>query len=353
MKPFLALSLCLIAGGTALQTDYSKPRSLRIESELTMSNEIVEMSMERDGEPVDMPNMGGGSETTYSMVFVDELLESKDNTPKKLKRHFEKVGGKATMSMGDQSNDSKIESPFEGAVVVMDGTGDELKFEFESGSEPDHEEALKNHKLTLSLDGLLPDGEVEKDASWDLEKDAILTALGLDMTRTYFPPPQRDNAGGGEGGGGGGRGRGMRGMGRMGAGPLGQAEWEGKAKLISLDEELDGQKVAKVEIKIEAKGTMEDPQMGGGGRRQRMLEPTAVLPETTYSAEGEGFLYFSVADKRPVKFELEGKSETESNREMTRQESTMKMHSKSAGKFSIKVGIAKEEAKAESKEEKK
>jgi hypothetical protein len=346
MKTLLALSLCVVAGGTALQTDYTKPRSLRIESDLTMSNEIVEMSVERDGEPVDMPNMGGGGETTYSMVLVDELLESKDNEPKKLKRHFEKIGGKATMSMGDQTNDSKIESPFEGAVVLMDGTGDEIKFEFESGSEPDHEEALKNHKLTLSLDGLLPDGEVEKDATWDLEKDDILAALGLNMTRTYFPPPQRDSAGGGEGGGGGGRGRGMRGM---GSGPLGQAEWEGTAKLVSLDEELDGEKVAKVEIKIEAKGTMEEPQMGGGGRRQRMLEPGVTLPETTYSAEGEGFLYFSVADKRPVKLELEGKNETESNREMTRQESTMKMHTKTAGKFSIKVSIAKEEPKEEKK----
>lgn len=349
MKLFLSLPLCLIAGGTALQTDYTKPRSLRIESELTMSNEIVEMSMERDGEPVDMPGVGGGSETTYTMVLVDELIESKDNTPKKLKRHFEKVGGKMSMSMGDQSNESEIESPFEGAVVVMDASGEEIKFEFESGSEPDHEEALKNHALTLAIDGLLPDGEVEKDATWDLEKDDIIAALGLNMTRTYFPPPQREGGGGGGGEGGGGRGRGMRGMGRMGSGPLGQADWEGKAKLISLDEELDGEKVAKIEIKIEAKGSIEDQQGGGGGRRQRMLEPNAALPETTYSAEGEGFLYYSVAEKRPVKLELEGKNTTETNREMTRQESTMKMHSKSEGKFSIKLSISKEEAKEEKK----
>jgi hypothetical protein len=352
MKSLLALSLCLIAGGTDLQTEYSKPRSLRIESELTISTEIVAMTVERDGEPVEMPGTGrGGGEITYTTVLVDELMASKGNKPEKLKRHFEKVGSKATMTMGDQTTDQEVESPFEGAVVVMDGTGDEIKFEFESGSEPDHEEALKNHKLTLPLDGLLPDGEVEQDATWDLEKDAILAALGLNMTRTYFPPPQRDNAGGGEGGGG--RGRRMRGMRGAGPGPFVEAEWEGKAKLVSLDEELDGEKVAKIEIKIEAKGTMEDQGPGGGGRRQRMLEPNPTLPERTYSAECEGFLYISIADKRPVKLELEGKNETESNSEMARGESTMKMYMKTEGKFSIKVSIAKEEPKAESKEEKK
>lgn len=343
MKPILALSLCFLSGGTALHTDYTKPHSLRIESEFTMSTQVVEMSVERDDEPVDLPQGGGGNEVVHKFTYVDELLESKDNTPKKLKRHFEKVGGTMSFQMGEQTNDMKLESPFEGAVVLLDATGDELKLEFVEGSEPDHEEALKGHKLTLTLDGLLPDGDVEKGATWDLESDAIRSVLGLDMSRAFFPPQQRAEGGGGEGGGGGRRG--MRGSTRMGAGPLTNAEWEGKAKLVSLDEELDGEKVAKIEIHIETKGSVEDPQPGG--RRERMLEPSQPLAfETSYQAQGDGVLYFSVAHKRPVKIELEGKTEIESNRETTRQESTMKMHSRSEGKFSFKLGIEAGEATA-------
>ena len=347
MKTAFTFALLALVGGTTLGTDYAKERALKIETDYQVAMETVESSMERDGQPVEGRGMGGGkSDSTWHIVQVDEVQSHEGKKPTKVKRTYEKVGGERNFSMGDTDRKSDLESPFEGATLQLTGEGENVKVEFLEGKKPDHEGALEGHRLELALDALLPDKDVEKDAHWDLDAAQIKRALGLDLRKALYPPPPApEGAGGGGGGGGGGR-RGGMGRGGGGGGIPADAEWTGKAKLVSLDEEVDGQKCAKVEIQIGAHGDLPEQAMGGGGRG-RMFEPESALPffASTYSVEAKGEFYFSLDSKRPVKLELEGTQEIVVDREMKREESTMKMHSKQQGKLKVKIAVS-EEAKA-------
>jgi hypothetical protein len=294
-----------------------------------------------------MPGGGGmKSEGERHVVQVDQVLAHEGNKPTKVKRHFDKVGGKTSFN----ENDMDVESPFEGATVELTGDGADVKLEFVEGKKPDHEGALEGHKLALALDALLPDKEVEKDSKWELDNAQIRRAIGADLLKAFYPPPQRDDsAGGGGGGGGQRRGGGMRGgADRI----LALAEFTGKAKVVALDEEVDGHKCVKVEIEISAKGSMPEPQMGGG-RRGRMLEPEASLAfESTYTVSAQGAFYFSLDGKRPVKLELEGTIGSVSDREMKGRgddETMHKMHSSSDGKLSLKVEVSEEAVEKKAK----
>jgi hypothetical protein len=274
-------------------------------------------------------------------VQVDEVQAHEGRKPTKVKRTYDKVAGE--VKFGD--NTLPLESPFEGSTLALTGDDENVKVEFLEGKKPDHEGAMDGHKLGLALDALLPEKDVEKDAHWDLDSAQIKHALGLDLRKALFPPPPApEGAGGGGGGGGGGRRGGMGRGGGMGGIP-GDAEWTGKAKLVSLDEEVDGQKCAKIEIEIGTHGELPDMPMGGG-RRGRMLEPeNAPLFANTYSYEAKGEFYFSIDGKRPVKLELEGTAETVRDSEGKTDQGTFKMHRKQQGKLKVKIAVT-EEAKA-------
>lgn len=352
MRTAITCALFALAGGATLATDYSKERVLKIDSEVNLAMETTEMSMERDGQPQD--NSGRGmmkSDTIWHIVQLDEVVAHEGQKPTKVKRSYEKVGGKVDASMGERDMSHEIESPFDGTTLQLSGEGDDVKVEFLEGKKPDHEGALEGHKLGLALDALLPDKEVEKDAHWDLDAAQIKRALGLDLRKSLFPPPPRDENAGGQGGGGDGR----RGGGMMGRGfglPIQDFEWSGKAKLVSLDEEVDGVKCAKVEIQISAHGDLPEMQ-GGGGRRGRMFEPETGVPAfaNTYTVEGKGAFFFAIEGKRPVKLQLEGTAETVMDREMKREDSTMKFHSKQQGKLKITIEVS-ESTNKEAKEAK-
>lgn len=345
MKIALFSTIALLAGGVTLTTDYTKERTLTIETKIHVTNETTERT--RDGEPMDLPGHPK-SENTWHIVQTDTVNAHEGNKPTKVKRHYETVGGESVFSMGDQEpRENELKSPFEGTTLQLSGDGDEVKVEFLEGSKPDHEGALEGHRLALGLDALLPDGEVEKDAKWELDSDQVKRALGTGLFKALYPPPQRDdNAGGGAGGGGGRRGGGMMGRGG-GSGLVGMAEWKGKAKLVALDEEVDGQKCAKVELELSAKGDLPEPQMGGRGRRPGVFEPeSAALVSNTYTIEATGTFYFSIQGKHPVRLELEGTTGTETEREMRRrdEDTTSKMHTRSEGKLTVKIEVSQEAA---------
>ena len=350
MKTAFVLTLIALAGGATLTTDYSKDRALKVDYEYQLALETTEMSMERDGQPVEGRGGGAGMkmDTTWHVVSVDEVQAHEGKKPTKVKRTFEKVGGEANMAFGENENTTQLESPFEGATLQLSGDDEDVKVEFLDGKKPDHEGALVGHKLGLALDALLPEKEVDKDAHWDLDSAQIKRALGLDLRKALYPPPPApENAGGG---GGGGRRGGMRG-GRGGGSIPADAEWTGKAKLVSLDEEVDGLKCAKIELEIGTHGELPDQPMGGGGRG-RMLEPESALPlfAGNYSVEAKGELYVALEGKRPVKLELEGTVENVRDTERKTDQGSFKSHSKMQGKLKVKVGVT-EQAKA--KEEKK
>jgi len=348
MKTAFTFTLLALAGAATLGTDYSKERALKVDYQYEESLEQTEFSMERDGQPVDRPGGGFKSESSWSIVQLDEVQAHEGQKPTKVKRSFEKVGGERTRTMGENETTTPLESPFEGATLQISGEGEDVKVEFLEGQKPDHEGALAGHRMELALDALLPDKAVEKDAYWDLDSAQIKRALGLDLRKALYPPPPApENAGGA--GGGGGR-RGGAGRGGRGGGIPADAEWTGKAKLVSLDEDVDGVKCAKIEIEIGTHGDLPEQPAGGGGRG-RMLEPEAApLFANSYSAEAKGEFYFAIDGKRPVKLDLEGTIEIVSDTERQTEQGSFKSHMKMAGKIKTKIAVS-EQAKA--KEEKK
>jgi hypothetical protein len=348
MKTAFTFALLVLAGGAPLGTDYSKDRAIKVEYEYQEALEQTEFSMERDGQPVEGRGGAGGfkSDVSWNVVQLDEVQTHEGKKPTKVKRSFEKVGGERKMTMGENDTTTPLESPFEGATLQISGEGDEVKVEFLEGKKPDHEGALVGHRMELALDALLPDKDVDKDSHWDLDSAQIKRALGLDLRKALFPPPPApENTGGG--GGGGGRRGGMRG-GRGGGIPA-DAEWTGKAKLVSLDEDMDGVKCAKIEIEIGAHGDLPEQPMGGGGRG-RMLEPeSAPFVANTYSVEAKGEFFFAIEGKRPVKLDLEGTLELVRDSERQSDQGSFKSHSKMQGKIKARIAVS-EQAKA--KEEK-
>jgi hypothetical protein len=339
--------LAVLPGGISLSTQYKVDRTLRMEIEGTLKMETSTIEILRDGEP---QNGAGGmsSETRHKEVHVDKVLEVKDGKPTKVERSFEKVGGKTSRTMGDNSSDTEIESPLDGVTLEIKRSGDKVEVTAE-GKSPDAK-ALEGHLPENFLDGLLPEGDVKADATWDLDSDAIKRALRSDVAKALYPPPEREENAGGEG-----RGGGRRRGGRMGPGPdfLQLAEWKGKAKLVSTDKDVDGKTCAVIELKLEAKGDLPEPKFDGG-RRERSFEPAIEAPTNSFGAAKNGFevslegkFVFAIKERRPVSLDLEGTARTEMERETKRDDHTMKFHSVVEGTVTYKVAVSEEAAKAE------
>ncbi|MCC6408373.1 MAG: hypothetical protein IT453_14505 [Planctomycetes bacterium] len=333
----------LAVGGTKLSTTYTAEQSVRVSVESEFSIETTSFEMTRDGEPVEGGfGGGGGSETSRKIVHVDKWVGVEDGHAKKVERTFEELENKSVMRFGENERESSIESPLAGVTLELTaGQDGEVEVKVKEGDTPAQEVALQHHQLGLALDALLPDGEKEAGAKWDLDKAAVRRALLADVTPALFPPPeQTEESGGGPGGRRGGRGGRGGSSGRV----FDLADWSGKAT-YSGDEEHDGAQCAVIELEIEAEGEL--PEMPRGGRRggdvyaPELLFPT-VAPK--FEVKLEGKLFYSLADKRPIGLELEGtvKIETDEDRE-GREGGTMHISSTQEGKFTQKVSITKAE----------
>jgi hypothetical protein len=336
----------LVSGGQTLATKYSTDRTLRFEMESTIKMETTSMEAERDGEPVEARG-GASSETTYEEVHVDRTLTAADGKPTKMRRVFEKVGGTSSLTFGDNTRDTKLESAFQGITLELVDKDGTVEAEVVDGTKPDGENVLEGHKLTTFLDGLLPKDAVDVDGTWDLTKEGILSALRLDVRKALYARPAPSGDSGGEGRGGGRRG-GRGGMGGGSAGLLEAAEWKGTAKLVSADKEIDGVACSVVELKLEAAGSRDLPARQG--RRGGMFGPESALDNTlTYEIKIEGTLAFANKDKRPVALKLEGTVHQDTRMEFSAGESSMKSHTVQDGKVEYKVAVTAEAVKAEAK----
>ena len=341
-----AIGLALCAGET-ISTDYTHGKALRIEVESTYSME-TERSMERDGEPVESRRGGGGPTVdTRTIVMIDEVLEHEDDRPTKVRREFEELGGTMTMTRRDEEIENERECPLEGVTLEMQLEDGDVVTEVVDGDEPDDDALLEGHYLTLSLDALLPEDDVDPGDDWDIEGEALLRALCIDVEPQLFPRPERPER---EEGGERGRGRGQRGGSRGGGGGLRaffeNGDWDGKATLGDDTEEHGDVVCHVITIEAECSGELPEQERGdrGGGRGGGgMAAPTTLpIPENSFEVELEGTLYFSVADQRPVYFEIEGTVSTESLREMERGDSTFSISSTGEGtfKYTIEINVA-------------
>jgi hypothetical protein len=341
-----AFSAALVGGSLSLATKYSPDHALRCDVTTTSSSE-THMEATRDGQPVEGRGGGGSmsSEMTMHEVHVDHVVEVKDGHPSKVKRTFETLSGKGEMSFGENSRELTMETPLENVTLEIDQAKDgKCEVTVADGKKPEDSAALEGHCTELFLDALLPDGDVEAKAAWDLDAAAVKRALRIDVARALYAPPAPEEGEGG-GGGGGGRGRGgMRG-GMMGGDTrlFHEADFKGKAKLVSTDEDVDGTKCAKIEIKIEAAGEMTMPERGAGGqgrKRQDMLESASeMLFDNHYEIRMEGELLVSLKDHRPVSLSLEGTVNSNSTNEREREGVKMKTSSKREGKITYKVKV--------------
>lgn len=354
------LTVATVPAPPGLETSYTADRALRIELTRSLTMETVDMSMERDGEPLPSPFEGRGSQAsgeTRALVRIDHVRAvDDDGRPLRVERSFDEAAGGSHAEFAGETQEREIESPLDGVTLALaEDEGGELTVEVIDGDEPDEASALEGHSLALGLDSLLPTEEVAVGDVWDLEPEDVVRGLELDLEAIAFPradvPPADDQGRDGRGGRGG-RGGGARGSRASFLRLMAGADWDGEAKLASLDEELDGLVCAKIEFTIGAEGAMAEPGFAGdrGGRAYGL--PTSAAPRRAndYTIELEGALYFALEERRPVLFEIEGAVGTKRVIERERQGSSMTISVERAGTFTQTVMISPHEEEAEAEE---
>ena len=355
IRPHRALTLALAGAlglgahlaSSDLSTEYRAERGFALEATFELQLETVDQSMTVDGEPVEGRGGGGGgaSEETRRVVFRDRVLQVADGAPVQVRRSFEAAEGEGLIEAGERELELPVESPFGGLVLELTDEDGSVQVEVVEGDEPDAA-SLEGHRLALPLDALLPEDASEVGDTWSLDSEAVKTALLLDLQPRLFPRPEREPRAEGEGRGGGGRGRGGAGRGGGSAfGLLANADFEGEAELLALDEEGDDGPVARVRLEATASGEVEPNAeregrggAGGGGRGGR-----GGTSETTYEIELEGELVFSLATRRPVSLTVEGSVGRSTERSFDRGERVMEMSREDSGSFSVEVVVTEVE----------
>lgn len=343
MRLFVSIALAVaFASSAALQTDYTRERSLHISTELLYELETSSSEMLRDGEPVESRFGSDWSlELSRRSEHVDRVLEHSDGRPLRVQRSFEELEGSSTMQFADDYRESEADCPLAGVTLEIEVDEDgEVEVTVVEGDEPDDERLLEGHVPTLALDALLPEGELEAGESWDLEQDAILTALGFEAARALFPAPRREDRGGERGGRrGGGRGDSLAPM-------FENMELEGSATLEEGTEEHDGLECVVLSIEIEGSGSMPEEQREGGPGRRRMPgaeASSAAWIENSHEIELEGRLLFCIEEARPLLLELDGTVHTERSFERTREDSTFSMSTTRDGILELRVVVSEQE----------
>lgn len=348
MKLILPLVLVPLALCTRedLSTKYEKDRWVVVESSISMETEVTNFEMLIDGETPEGNRWGGGGDSstslTRSIVTADRLLEADEDGPTRVLREFRSVDGSQTMSFGDQERESQANSPLAGVTLELVLDDGEVNASVSEGDSQEDAQ-LQGHSMTLALDALLPDGDMDEGDSWDLDKEALGRALGLDLQQVLFTRPER----GGEGERGGG-GRGRRGGGggnTSGLGELLQVDWEGEAKLGGIVDH-DGTPCYEISIQLEASGDLPERQFGGRDRDRALSPELELLPwiGTTLEIELEGRLLVSVEGHLPVLLELEGELTREMERTMDRGERTIEMSRTTEGTLKIQIEVSTESA---------
>ena len=357
--PLALAATSLAAAATAgvlvtagLSTRYSTDRSFEVSVALESSNEVLSSELYIDGEPMDRGGFGGGgSSTSISYSYTDTPKEVKEGTLTGVERAFDEVSATSEREGRDGPMEMEAESSFEGLTILITGEDDESEVEIVDGEEPEGEGRLEGHRLSLPLDALLPEDAVEPGASWDIEGEDLMIALGAPLERKLIDRPERGGEGGGGGRGGrGGRG-GMRGgSARTGLGAIAGGDWSITATFTEETEESGGLECAVISLEMEVEGAMEARQRGGRGGRGgqfRTGAPLSLPQESTYTGEFEGALLWSIEEERPVALRFEGSYQVDMEMERETQRGLMEMSRSTETTLEINVDVATGKAESD------
>lgn len=337
---------------TTLATRYSTERTFEVSVAVESSSETLSSEFYIDGEPMEGRGFGGGgSSTTMSYSYTDTAKEVKAGALTKVERSFDEVSASTEREGRDGPMEMEAESSFEGLTILITGEDDESEVEIVDGEEPEGEGRLEGHRLSLPLDALLPEDAVEPGASWDIEGEDLMIALGAPLERKLIDRPERGGEGGGGGRGGrGGRG-GMRGgSARTGLGAIAGGDWSITATFTEETEESGGLECAVISLGMEVEGAMEARQRGGRGGRGgqfRTGAPLSLPQESTYTGEFEGALLWSIEEERPVALRFEGSYQVDMEMERETQRGLMEMSRSTETTLEINVDVATGKAESD------
>lgn len=331
-----AAGLTVALEPTVLATDYAREVTWKVSSERSFSMETLESSMEIDGEPVGRGGGGGGgSDDLRSVSYTHQVLAHGGGQPTAVRRVFEEVTGDGLMRFGENEMETIAESPFDGAEIEWRMEAGEVVAEVVDGDV--EEEGLDAFTFGLALDSFLPEGEVEEGATWDLDGDLFLQALGLDLEATLFPPAPREEPEEGGRGGGGRRG-GPRGGRSGGIDALLGLDWD--VEITFADAAVDSDWGPAARLTFEAEGSGDPPARGGGGGGGRGGQGGGESStDGSVTADLEGELLFLLDGNHPVHFVCGGTVGVDSTTVRSTGRGEMVMTNVQEGEFGLEVTI--------------
>ena len=271
---------------------------------------LDDMSMAMNGEEMDPEMMGmdmtiEGSTTT---VVTDEYVRLGEGRPAVLKRTFDELSLETNIAMenammGAMDMDLDGSSELADTTVVFTWNEDDGEFglAFDEDEDAD-EELLEGLTEDMDLRCLLPEGEVDVDASWRVDVERLVDVLAPGGNLKILPDMDDVDAP-------------MMGGPNPGMNNLSDlwGEVDGTAMATYLGtREADGVTVAVISIKVEISGANDlteqlqedaDNAEAPEGMDMEMIYDSA---DAEFEIEGEGELLWNVAGGHLHSFEFEG-----------------------------------------------
>ncbi|MBL8862553.1 MAG: hypothetical protein JNK02_11145 [Planctomycetes bacterium] len=321
LLPCLLLPLPLLLASNAPKTRIafavSEGTSLTKTFEVKSDLSLEDMQMSLGGGM--MPEMEMTMGVQYKLVVSDEYAKVAGGKPAKLKRTYDALKSDVSTAMKmeimgqsrDQSSSMSAESELEGKSVVF--TWDADKKDYKRAFEPagGEEKLLEGLREDMDLRALLPDGEVEEGAEWDLDPKELVDVLAPGGNVSLKPKDAAADS--------------------MSMGPSGMEnladmfgddiEGKCKAKFTGL-REVGGAKLAVVKLSIEMKAKTDmtarvREQMADQDPPEGVDEMSFDSIDIEYSLDVEGELLWDVAAGHFHALDLSGTTSFKSEQSMS------------------------------------
>lgn len=320
--PALLLPLPLLLGSNAPATriafTVADGKSIEKTFEVKSSLSLEDMTMGGAAGGL-QPEMEMTMGVAYKVVVTDDYAKVEGGAPKKLKRTFDALESHVTTAMKmeiagqsrNQDGSVDAESELEGKAVAF--TWDAEKKEFKRAFDPvgGEEKLLEGLREDMDLRALLPDGEVEEGAEWDLDPKELVDVLAPGGNMSLKPK----DAGAEE------MGMGSTGMENMAEIFGDDVAGKSKAKFAGM-REVDGVQMAVVKITIDMKAKNDMTESAQEKIKESDLPPEIESMElesvdVEFALEAEGEMLWNVAGGHFHSLDLSGTTSFKSSQSMS------------------------------------